>query len=48
MAILPRAHRRRMRSFIAVGAGHIGGKGGLLEILAARGYALRQVHDAND
>ena len=36
------------RPFIAVGAGHIGGKGGLLEILAARGYALRQVHDAND
>ncbi len=36
------------RPFIAVGAGHIGDKGGLLEILAARGYALRQVHDAND
>lgn len=36
------------RPFIAVGAGHFGGKGGLLERLAARGFALRQVQDGAD
>ncbi len=35
------------RPFIAVGAGHFGGPGGLLEVLAGRGFRLRQVEDEN-
>ena len=36
------------RAFIAVGAGHFGGAGGLLELLASRGFRLRQVEAEHD
>ena len=36
------------RAFIAVGAGHFGGAGGLLELLASRGFRLRQVEAERD
>lgn len=35
------------RSFVAVGAGHFGGPGGLLARMQARGFTLRQVVEAN-
>lgn len=35
------------RPFVAVGAGHFGGAGGLLARMQARGFTLRQVSEAN-
>lgn len=36
------------RPLIAVGAGHLGGPGGLLDLLAQRGWRLRQVVEAGE